>query len=102
MRSSLRFLGASVLALGVLGVGTAVAAPGGGAVSAPTTCLVSVPGFPDATGTGRVVITPKGEQRVNCHAQFPAGTTLPEKNMRFDSGPCTIFVTVNGYVTAHC
>lgn len=102
MRFSLRFLGASVLALGVIGAGTGVAAPGGGAVSVPATCLVSVPGYPDATGSGRIVLTPSGAEQVTCHAQFPAGTTPPEKNLRFESGPCMIYVTVKGNVTSHC
>ena len=101
MGSVLRFSGASLLALTVLGAGTAAAAPGGGAVTAPVTCLVSVPGFPDATGTGRVVITPSGSQLVICHAQLPGGSA-PSKTMRFESGPCTIVVTVGGPVTARC
>lgn len=102
MGSVLRLFGVSALALTALGAGTAAAAPGGGAVSAPTSCLVSVPGFPDATGTGRVVIGPNGDQHVSCQAQFPTGTTAPAKTMKFQSGPCTVVVTTSGKVTAHC
>jgi hypothetical protein len=102
MRSSLRFLGVGAVALGVLGAGTAAAAPGGGAVSAPTSCLVSVPGFPDATGTGRIVITPNGDQRVSCQAELPDGTTPPAKTLKFTAGPCTIVVTTSGNVSSHC
>jgi hypothetical protein len=102
MGSALRFFGASMVAFSVIGAGTAGAAPGGGAVSMPTNCLVSTPGFPDATGVGRIVSTPSGAQKVNCHAQLPGSTTLPGKATQVASGPCTIVVTPSGRVNARC
>ena len=98
---SLRLLGASSLALTAIGAGTAAAAPGGGAVSAPTTCLISAPGFPDTTGTGRVLITPSGNQHLTCQGQLPAGSA-PSKSLRLDAGPCTILITTSGAITARC
>src|SRR5687767_10915406 len=87
MGSVLRFLGVSMLTLSVMGAGTAGAALGDSATTVPVTCLVSVPGFADVTGTGRFVISATGSEKVICQAQFPVGTTLPGTTTRYESGP---------------
>ena len=78
------------------------AAPGGGAVVVPSTCTVTVPGFPDATGEARVTLLPNGRQHVNCNAQLPAGAPTPPRNTKFDLGACTVTISKSGAVTSHC
>ena len=104
MTKSLRLVGACALALAITGGGSAWAAPGGGAVVAPATCVVSIPGFPSwtTTGAGSIVVTPSGNQHTVCHAQLPVGTPGPAKAMRFDFGPCAIVVSTSGNVLATC
>ena len=87
-------------ALGTAGPG--LSAPGGGAISAPTTCLLSVPGYGDVTGSGRVVLTPSGKQTVTCHASLPAGTQAPGKPVELGAGACKITIVPSGTVVAHC
>lgn len=102
MSCTLRWIGASAFVLGVMGGGVAAAAPGGGAVTVPSTCLISLPGlFPDVTGTARIVVTPQGGQRVSCHAQLPAGVAPPAKALRIASGSTLIVVTPSGQINAH-
>lgn len=86
----------------VVAAGPGWAAPGGGAVVVPSTCTVSVPGFPDATGSAKVVLTPSGRQHVNCDAQLPAGSQAPSKTTKFDLGACTVTITKSGNVNSNC
>lgn len=102
MGFTLRWIGASALLLGLGGSGVATAAPGGGAVTLPATCLISLPGlYPDLAGAARIVVTPQGGQRVICHAQLPAGVAAPGKALRIGSGSTMIVITPSGQVTAH-
>jgi hypothetical protein len=100
MHSKLRLVVASVIAFAALGVGSAVAAPGGSSDKVP--CVVTAPGFPDATGTGRVVTTPSGRTMITCNAKLPEGASAPDEPVKIEGGGCTTTITPGGQVNAQC
>ena len=63
MKFSLRLVSVGALALATFGSTQALAAPGGGAIKAEAPCEITVPGFGDAVGTAKILITPSGSRR---------------------------------------
>ena len=103
MRKSMRAAVAAGAIAATIAGGTAAAeaAPGAGAVTERFPCTVTPPGLPTASGTGQSAVTPSGRVNFTCHAQLPAGVTLP-RGVYFPGTPCSIAVAASGSVTAVC